>query len=161
MAKKQTPELCYLCGHSLAPPIDHDHVPMQQLWAPELRKKHAPSQLLTIPVHKACNFAYQLDEDYFVKTILPFVRSSYSGDVLFRKSIQEYHRGQNRLLMQKVLREFDTRPSGLTLPANKIVKRFDGKRVSRVAWKIVRGLYFHHTGHYLPADWTRTVEFHL
>jgi hypothetical protein len=133
---------------------------MKQLWAPELRKKRAP-QLLTIPVHKACNSAYQHDEDYFVKAILPFLPNSYAGNVLFRKTISEYHRGRNRLLMQKVLREFDPRPSGLALPNDKIAKRFEGARISRVVWKIVRGLHFHHTNQVLPTDWTTSVALHL
>ena len=48
-------------------------------------------------------------------------------------------------LMRKVLREFDPTPSGIILPAGKIVKRFEGKRLARVAWKMVRGLHFLHT----------------
>jgi hypothetical protein len=47
--------------------------PPTQLFAPAIRKQHAP-QLLTIPVHDACNKAYQLDEDYFVHTLIPFAR---------------------------------------------------------------------------------------
>jgi hypothetical protein len=31
-------------------------------------------------------------------------------------------------------------------------KRFEGERLRRVAWKIVRGLYFHHHGTVLDAD---------
>jgi hypothetical protein len=50
-----------------------------------------------------------------------------------------------------VLREFEPRPSGLVLARNKVVKRLDGARISRVAWKIVRGLYFHHHDEVLPA----------
>lgn len=157
-ARKQLPELCYLCGQKLARPINRDHVPMLQLWAPELRKKHEPKQLLTIPVHKGCNSAYELDEHYFVKAILPFVPRSYSGNTLFRKAIADYHDGKNRPLMQKILKEFERSPNGIILPGNKIVKRFDSKRISRVAWKIVRGLHFHHSGQCLPVDWTKTVE---
>ena len=41
-------------------------------------------------------------------------------------------------------------PSGLVLPGNKVVKRFQGKRLTRIAWKIVRGLNFHHHDVVLP-----------
>jgi hypothetical protein len=157
---KKLPEVCYLCGERLIQPIDYDHVPMKQLWAPQTRKEYA-LQLLTIPVHKTCNSSYQRDEDYLIKTILPFVPQSPSGSALFWKAIDEYHRGQNRPLMQKVLKEFERAPSGLKLPRDKIVKRFDGKRVTRVAWKIVRGLHFHHTGQVLPDIWTKSVDLHL
>jgi hypothetical protein len=54
----------------LAAPIDWDHVPPQQLYAPEIRKAHHP-QLLTIPVHAACNKGFQKDEDYFVHALMP------------------------------------------------------------------------------------------
>jgi hypothetical protein len=134
---------------------------MQQLWAPELRKKHGPLELLTIPVHEACNSAYEFDEDYFVKTILPFVPASYAGDALFRRAVGRYHKGKKRPLMTKVLQEFDHAPSGLRLPQGMVVKRFDGKRISRVAWKIVRGLHFHHNGQVLREDWTMGVKLHL
>ena len=63
-------EDCYLCGLKLAAPIDWDHVPPQQLYAPEIRKAHHP-QLLTIPVHAACNKGFQKDEDYFVHALMP------------------------------------------------------------------------------------------
>jgi hypothetical protein len=158
---KPLPKLCYLCGHALCQPVDNDHVPMQQLWAPELRKKHA-LHLVTIPVHKACNGAYQRDEDYFVRTILPFVPGSYAGDALFRKAMADYRdEDRKRPLMQKVLSEFERKPSGLTLPTGKIAKRFEGERVARIAWKIVRGLHFHHSGQVLPEDWTTSVQLHL
>jgi hypothetical protein len=63
-------EDCYLCGLKLAAPIDWDHVPPKQLYAPEIRKAHHP-QLLTIPVHAACNKGFQKDEDYFVHALMP------------------------------------------------------------------------------------------
>jgi hypothetical protein len=57
-----------------------------------------------------------------------------------------------------VLREFEPRPSGLVLPGNKVVKRFNRARISRVAWKIVRGLYFHHHNEVLRAKAARWVS---
>ena len=44
------------------------------------------------------------------------------------------------------MREFEERPSGLHLPSNLVLKRLDGDRITRVAWKLVRGLYFLETG---------------
>jgi hypothetical protein len=52
-----------------------------------------------------------------------------------------------------VLNEFDHNPSGLLLPGGKVLKRFDGKRIARVAWKMVRGLHFHYAHEVLPEDW--------
>jgi len=72
--------------------------------------------------------------------------------------LQDYRGGKNVRLVKRVLREFEPRPSGLILPANKVAKRFDGKRIARVAWKIVRGLYFHHSNATLPADLRTWVQ---
>jgi hypothetical protein len=57
-------------------------------------------------------------------------------------------------LTRKVLGEFDPRPGGLFLSGDKVVKRFEGQRLRRVAWKMVRGLHFHHTGEVLPEHWS-------
>jgi hypothetical protein len=38
------------------------------------------------------------------------------------------------------------------------VKRFQGKRIERIAWKIVRGLYCNHHGIILPAEFAKSVS---
>lgn len=146
------PTSCYLCGKTLDEPIDWDHVPPKQLYAPEVRKAHNPSGLLTIPVHGSCNKSYQLDEDYFVYSLMPFARGSYAGNAIYNESLSKYRTGQRTGLAHKVLREFEPRPSGLILPGNKVIKRFEGARISRIAWKITRGLYFHHHNRTLSED---------
>ena len=55
-------------------------------------------------------------------------------------------------LYQAVRREFEKQPSGLHLPGGRVVKRFQGERVNRVVWKLVRGLYFHEMSSVLPDD---------
>ena len=57
-----------------------------------------------------------------------------------------------------VLHEFDKFPSGLHLPAGRVIKRFDGERVGRVVWKLVRGLYFYETKSVLGEDTRHTTE---
>ena len=74
--KKVGTTIYYLCGKPLNPPTNVDHPVMQQLFAPELRRKHNISQLITFDVHEACNTAYKSDEDYFVRSLLPFARGS-------------------------------------------------------------------------------------
>jgi hypothetical protein len=46
----------------------------------------------------------------------------------------------------------------LFLPDGKVVKRANHSRVSRVHWKIVRGLYYIETGSVLPVDIDYLVE---
>lgn len=141
--------VCYLCGKDLIEPTNRDHVPPKQLYTEEIRKKHSPN-MLTIPVHEACNKSFQHDEDYFVNTLAPFALGSYSGDSLFRDVFKKYSDGIKRPLVHKTLNEFERTPSGLILPENLVVKRFEGNRLHRVAWKIVRGLYFYHFNKVLP-----------
>jgi hypothetical protein len=142
-------DICYLCGNALTSPTSNDHVPPRQLYVKEIRVAHSPN-LLTLPTHTDCNRSYQHDEDYFVNTLAPLARGSYSGNALLKDVFDKYGRGQKRPLVHKVVEEFDRTPSGLQLPPNLVTKRIDGPRVHRVAWKIIRGLYFHEFGEYLP-----------
>ena len=146
-----SPSVCYLCRQRLFEPLSRDHVPPRQLYADGIRKKHHPN-LLTIPVHDSCNRGYQFDEDYFVNTLVPYARGSYSGDALLQEIFQKYDAGEKRALVHKVHEEFERRPSGLILPPGFVAKRIDGNRVRRVAWKIIRGLYFHSLNEPLPED---------
>jgi hypothetical protein len=73
--------LCYLCDRPLSEPIGMDHVPMQQLYPPDVRKAHSQN-LLTIPVHR------ELILNYFRAQKL--ISTALSGFVpLFRQSARE------------------------------------------------------------------------
>lgn len=150
-------EICYLCGLDLSGDIDRDHVPPKQFYAKEIREKHVLN-LLTLPVHSACNKSYQKDEDYFVNSIGPLAKESYSGKCIWKDITQQVGRPQGFRLAQKIYNEFDVRPSGLYLPVGKVVKRFDPNRVWRVVWKIVRGLFFKEHGRFLPKNTLRNYH---
>jgi hypothetical protein len=150
----QPAALCYLCGQPLSDPITPDHVPPQQLLAPEIRRGYTGLQLLTIPVHHRCNQAFQYDEDYFLYSLFPFVRGSEAGDALYRYVLERFRRGKKAGLAYKVLNEFRTQPGDIAPPPGKLIKRFEAQRFWRVAWKIVRGLHFHHHQEVLPENLT-------
>jgi hypothetical protein len=61
-------------------------------------------------------------------------------------------------LLRKVVNEFERQSSGLILPDGLVVKRFEGDRILRVTWKIVRGLYFSHFGTFVPDDLPKGCE---
>jgi hypothetical protein len=152
------PSICYLCGQPLNGKLSRDHIPPKQFLAEELRRKHNP-QMFRLQVHEACNLDYQNDEDYFVYSLMPFGRGSYSGDALRRKILDDcVQHTEQRTLLNKVLNEFERRPSGLILPPDLVVKRFEGERILRVAWKIVRGLYFSHFSTFVPEDVPKGCE---
>ena len=124
--KKLSTTVCYLCGKPLVPPTNVDHPIMQQIFAPEIRRKHNISRLITLEVHQSCNTSYKRDEDYFVRTLIPFARGSEAGNAIYAKALNDYRIGKQVPLTKKVSSEFDPNPSGLTLPGGKVVKRFDG-----------------------------------
>jgi hypothetical protein len=157
MGAKQRPKrisgLCYLCGLPLAEPTSVDHVPPQLFFPKELRRKHNISSLLTIPVHAACNLAYQLDEEYFVHTLLPMTRGSEAGDAHHAHIRKKMDAGKNVALVNMVMGEFKSVVKGVHLPPTRVAKVIDHYRFHRVLWKIIRGLHFHHTGEVLPPEW--------
>jgi hypothetical protein len=153
MAQSQH-ERCYLCGEALSEPINRDHVPPQRFFVPEIRRKFNLDSLITLPTHANCNKQWQLDEEYFVATFLPFARGSTSGDALYRHNISRFQRGSNVALANMVLKEFQRVVNGIILPANRVAKRFDPQRVHDVIYKIIRGLHYHHYGEILPRVWS-------
>ncbi len=134
-------DICYLCGKQIIENKNDDHIPPKQFFATEIRKIHNPN-LTTLPAHRDCNFSFQLDEGYFVYSLAPMILESYSGRHVYNDMRRRFDEGKNVALVHKMLNEFDLNPSGLILPGNKIIKRFDRQRISRVIWKIVRGLYY-------------------
>lgn len=151
-------QICYLCGLELVVDVGRDHVPPRQFYAKDLRKVHKPN-LFTLPVHVECNKSYQKDEDYFIHSIAPLTKESYSGDRILKDIAQRLRRVQGQRIGQMVLKEFEERPSGLYLPNGKVIKRFDGKRVKRVVWKIIRGLFYKEQARFLPEETPRLMKF--
>lgn len=129
-----------------------DHVPPRQFYAPSLRKAHNLARLVTLTSHGACNRSYEQDEEYFTWSLSPMAVESTAGSALHRDRLQKLQRGRRTALFHMVRNEFDPRPSGLHLPKGRVVKRFSSERVTRVVWKLVRGLYFHEVGSVLPED---------
>jgi hypothetical protein len=149
--KSQSEKICYLCGFPLKGKGSKDHVPPSQLYAKSIRKSSSLN-LLTLPTHSACKKSYQHDEDYFVNSLLPLALSSKAGQARLLDTREMVRKGEQLRLVEKVVNEFEDRPSGLYLPNSKVVKRAEHKRITRVGWKIIRGLYFHHNARFLPED---------
>lgn len=93
-----------------------------------------------------------------MNTLAPLARGSSSGDSFLREVWDKFAKGKKVGLVHKVLDEFEFRPSELVLPAGQVMKRFEGQRLHRVAWKIVRGLYFHNFGAVLPERTPNQLE---
>ncbi len=133
--------ICYLCGKQIVEDGNEDHVPPKQFFGKELRRQLNPD-LTTLHTHKKCNSSFQLDEEYFVASLMPLIQESESGRSIYNDVKRRYDRGKNVGLVSRVYEEFDSNPSGLILPNDKILKRFDRTRINRIIWKITRGLYY-------------------
>lgn len=140
---KSETEICYLCGKELnkGQDINDDHIPPRQFYPSPIRKKSNPN-LFTLPTHSSCNKAYQRDEEYFVNSLGPLANTSYAGKELWKDIVKQIHRPESKGLTQKILNEFEQRPSGIILPPGLVGKRYDRSRIERVIWKITRGLFF-------------------
>lgn len=152
------PNICYLCGINISSEETRDHVPPQQFFAPDIRRQFNVDRLTTLPTHKLCNESFRLDEEYTTRALATTVYDSPTARAVIEHGFTKVDRGQTVGLHQKILRAIDERPSGLYLPGGKVVMRIDGPRVGRVAWKLVRGLYFLETGTVLPADTKHVIE---
>lgn len=134
--------LCYLCGETLGTSVSKDHVPPKQLWSPEIRRAHDVSKLVTLPTHPDCNGAYKLDEEYAVQFLAGAAYdASPTARSVMRHRFDKAARGDSLGLHRTFVNALQERPGGLYLPGGKVHARFDGQRVKRVVWKIVRGLW--------------------
>ena len=159
--KKNKPKICYLCGESINPKdLDREHVPPKQMYPKGIRKANNP-QLITLASHKQCNQKYQKDEEYFKFSLgcmaiagLANVESEIRDPLLddLKKIVERKEYGG---LNQRVLKEF----TNLVTPRGDIIKKFEGERIAKILWKIVRGLFFHETGErFLPDDTYRLLH---
>jgi hypothetical protein len=133
-------------------------VPPQQIFAPDVRKTHNLSQLKTLPTHKQCNESYRSDEEYFVWTLAPIALGSPAANAVVVHHANKFRSGNSVGLGKKILKQLSDRPGTLYLPRNLIAVRVEGIRIKRVAWKIIRGLYWIEKGSVLPENTTFCLE---
>jgi hypothetical protein len=152
-------ETCYLCGELLEEEISRDHWPPSQFFPKNLRKKHKPNALITLPSHIACNKKIELDEEYFYVSLAPLSEDPYIQKAIHEDLKRKFKDPRKLPLYRMVEKEFrETTDAGLYYPAPKLTKKFNRKRVENVIWKIVRGLYFYETGSFLPEKSDRYIR---
>jgi hypothetical protein len=156
---------CYLCGneHGEDSLCNVDHVPPKRVFPKALRMA-LPAQklnLLTIKAHIACQQPYQRDEEYFYNTLLPSALQAKVGPLIADDFTNLIGRDSpSAKLSQTVKRQFEERPGGLVLPRGMLVQRVEGNRLHLVVWKIVRGLFTHHTSRFIPETTARFIKGH-
>ncbi len=88
----------------------------------------------------------------------PLALGSYSANALWKDIRRSFDRLQGIRLGKMIFKEYEDRPSGLILPNNKVLKKYNGVRARRVLWKIARGLFFDVHGKYLPNKQPRRID---
>lgn len=138
---------CTYCGAADA--LTRDHVPLRSLF-----RKPRPA-LITVPCCRPCNGIASLDDEYF-RTVIALrqgVRDHPDGAEARDASVRALSRTQSgglrQLLLSPASRSQRVTPSGRVLGPG-ISIPVDGRRLSRVGERIIRGLFFHVRGEPLP-----------
>jgi hypothetical protein len=142
---------CYLCGQDLDIDVNDDHVPPKQFHGSNLRKLFNLN-LLTLATHTKCNKSYEKDEVYFLNSIGPLATDTQSGRAIWIDIAKQMKREQGIRIGEKIFKEFTQHHNGVYVPNSKVLKQYDRTRISRVIWKIVRGLFFEEFNRFLPED---------
>lgn len=112
-----------------------------------------PSNLVTLPAHYSCH--NRLSEDYARAILAGASETSIARRLMeeVRRALRRSDHGGMKLrrdLTRTLIPRVEIRsPSGLYLGSSPAVQ-FDRKRVYPLLQKMVRGLYHHHTGRFLP-----------
>ena len=131
-------------------PITKDHIPPKNLFA-----RPRPNNLVTVPCCFECNKAAQKDDEYFrlMVSMRDNVAQHPQAQRILPAVIRSLHKPEKDRLMRKVLQSIEPTPfytwgdlyAG-TFPAYDVAL----ERLSMVAARITKGLFYHKTGRLLP-----------
>jgi len=143
MRRRSNRETCYICCKTGAD--SQDHVIPVSYFAPP------PRNLLKLPAYQACHGGRIAESQDYVRNISSaFGPSGSSGERIWENEAKRYYE-RSPQIRQKLMSSLlvgKRRASGQ--PAIQI----DTKRFYPALEKIVRGLYRHHTGRFLPPKCT-------
>lgn len=155
MRKKLKNKPCIYCAKNLAG--TRDHVPPKNLFC-----KPKPDNLITVPACLVCNKVTEMDEDFFLATIM-FTEAGETpeGKIFWDDFLRRMFK-KNPALRGKIRRSLSMRnahtPSGIFL-GDKLTLKTDPPRLERVAGKIVKGLYYFEFEEALPPDVKMEIRF--
>jgi hypothetical protein len=127
------PELCYLCG---AEATTRDHIPPEQFF------EVLPENIITAPACLSCNKSLGKDEEYFraLLTMECYERNDIARRIWDGPAVRSLWKAGFDGLRLRLLKQMGL----ITLPTGvlRTLVVGEGKRVTRVIHKIVRGIYF-------------------
>ncbi len=151
---------CGLCGER--PATTRDHLPPKGLFALPL-----PPNLITVPACTQCNHeGSKFDDEFQAYLAIHVGGKSASGDQFFAqraKSSILKNRKRSRIMLSRMKRVNVMTDSGLFLGKTPAIL-WDGDAHDLVVARMIRGLYWHHTGQILPrsvevtAHWYKAIK---
>lgn len=140
---------CVYCGQR--GPLTNDHVPPKSLFA-----KPRPCNLVTVPSCRRCNKSFELDDEYFRLVITTGIDPVWFPKEfdLSLHAIRKLSDPRKIGLRKRMLSSYSRRPrfsrEGLYLGEAGVLE-VDVARVRNVVSRIVRGLFFFHSGRRLAS----------
>jgi hypothetical protein len=156
-ASVSAPNVCVYCRERGADTADH--IPPRCLFS-----KPRPSDLITVPSCKRCNKSFERDDTYFRDCLVLDQRTGGHPDAqaiqksVFRGLGRTRAQGYARFFLSKIESVAVRSPSALHL-GRRPGFDVDLTRLSRVAARIIQGLYFHNQGAPLPTGWEASAYF--
>lgn len=148
------------CIYCLTRPAETaDHIPPKCLFA-----KPRPSDLITVPCCLACNKKFERDDTYFRDCLVLDERTAHHPDAQAtnKATLRGFARprgfGYARFFLSKVGFIQVRSPSGLHL-GRQGAYDVNLHRLSRVAARVIRGLYYHEQKVPLPTEWQTLAYF--
>lgn len=150
--KDKSSQSCIFCNKKAN---TREHIPAQNLY-----KGIATLKPIIVPSCHQCNKGLSEDEEYF-RNLISSLRydESVSASALFETTIKRSMKRRPALglsILEQMSHVNLYSPGGIYLGKKTAWKltRDDHKRIYRVLDKYVKGLFFHHFGKSVPADWT-------
>jgi len=147
MSKKQPCIYCFNPNSS-----SRDHIPPLSLWGGE-----KDSDMITVPCCEDCRISQQGDDEY-LRTLLSISIGSDrlpSGQRAIEKTLREFARRSSRAGVSSSYLNASIKPFYTNTGSNlgKIPQaKIESLRLNRIAWRMHRGLLFHHYGQLIPAE---------
>lgn len=148
MSKPKRKGRCAYCGNTR--PLTRDHIPPESFFP-----KPRASNLITVPCCEPCRAGWAEDDEYFRAVILSTAQvyevkeAQPLIDSLLRSVSNPAKRGFAKMLTGSI-RDVQLKTEAGIYLGNTPALKVDRGRISRVAQRIVRGLFFHEKKYSVP-----------
>lgn len=139
---------CVYCGQKAS--LTSDHIPPKNLFP-----KPRPSNLITVPACHNCNQSASKDDEYLrlMLVMREDVFEQPAAADIWKKTFKGLKRPESLTFTKNILKSISRKPaytdSGI-FNGNKASYNVDFSRLDAVVERIIRGLFYHHSGYRLP-----------